>query len=224
MEEDSTAQGAAAPVDDHLLLPDGEADLASDEGHAVPERGQRLLQAADEALLHRPFAGAVGEGEVVEDVGVAGELLGELGVRLGELGFEVGGGGADAGVQPGVDLVGQDVAGPALLEGVGGVPVAGGALVEAAEEDGEVAPGQSCSGLLHEVGFLGPGGGGGAHVLQVAAGEAALVGEGGAEVVGEAVDDLRAPPGVVLVGEDVVADGPVQPQELGVGGARGAHP
>ena len=67
------------------------------------------------------------------------------------------------------------------------------------------------------------GGGEGAHGVQVGAGEAALVGEGGAQVVREAFDDLRAPAGVLLAGEDVAADGVVQAQQLGVGRAGGAH-
>jgi hypothetical protein len=60
-----------------------------------------------------------------------------------------------------------------------------------------VAPGKSCNRLLHEV-LAGPGGGHGPHVLQVATGEAALLGEGGAQVGGEAVDDLGTPARVLL--------------------------
>ncbi len=109
-------------VQDHLVVPDGEPELPADEGHAVAERGQRGLQLVHQALLEAPLADRAGQAEVVEDVGVAGQGLGQVGVRWWERVREVGGGGADPRVQPGGDLVLQDVAGPVVLHGLPGVP------------------------------------------------------------------------------------------------------
>jgi hypothetical protein len=73
-------------VGDEDLISDVEAGLTSDEGQAVSEGGEGLLQALREGLLEGFPAGAIGQGEVVEDVGAAGELLSEFGVWGGELG------------------------------------------------------------------------------------------------------------------------------------------
>lgn len=53
------------------------------------------VHALDEGVLEVALLDCAGEVEEVEDVGVAGELLGELAVAVGELGGEVGGRGAD---------------------------------------------------------------------------------------------------------------------------------
>lgn len=64
------------------------------------------------------------EVEEVEDVGVLAELAGKVRVRGGQLTSEVHRQGTDPLARADRDLVGEDVAGPAVLGGSGGVPVA----------------------------------------------------------------------------------------------------
>jgi len=104
-------------------------------------------------------------------------------------------------VQPAGDLVGEHVAGPAVLEGGGGVPVPGGLVVELAQQHGDVAPRQSSNGLLDDRG-LWPALGELPHIEQVAAGQSPHVRELGAQVGGEPGDYLRAPPLGLLALED----------------------
>jgi len=101
------------------------------------------LQSTHEGVLEVAFSDAGGEGEEVEDVGVADQLLGEVRVRGGQLVGKVGGGGPDTGAQVGGDVVGQNVAGPPVLDGGPGVEVAVLAGGELVEQDGDVAQG-SC--------------------------------------------------------------------------------
>jgi len=97
--------------------------LPADESEAVAELEQERLEPRDQGVLEVAFGGGLGEVEEVQDVGVAGELLGELAVGGGELGWEVGGCSAGSAVKLVHDLVEQDVAGPALLHGRCGVVV-----------------------------------------------------------------------------------------------------
>lgn len=76
-----------------------------------------------------------GEVEEVQDVGVAGQLLGELAIGRGQLGGEVRQCGAGSVVQAVHDLVGQHVARPAVLDGGRGVPVTLGGFGELVEQD-----------------------------------------------------------------------------------------
>ena len=122
--------------------------LPADEREAVAELEQERLESRDQGVLEVAFGGGLGEVEEVQHVGVAGELLGELAVGGGELGWEVGWGGPDPMVQVGGDVVGQDVAGPAVYEGRGGVPVPHGGVGELVEQDRDVAPWQLRNRLL----------------------------------------------------------------------------
>jgi hypothetical protein len=72
-----------------------------------------------------------------------------------------------------------------------------------------------CSSLLHNC-RVGPRLGEGAHVLEVPRREPPHVGELGAEIMGQPVDDLGAPAGLGLALEDIVADPPVE-QDLALG-------
>jgi len=110
-------------VDVEVVAVDFEVVLPADEREAVAELEQERLEPRDQGVLEVTFGGGLGEVEEVQDVGVAGELLGELAVGGGELGGEVGWGGPDPMVQVGGDVVGEDVAGPAVFEGRGGAAV-----------------------------------------------------------------------------------------------------
>lgn len=165
--------------------------LAGDEGEAVPELEQEGLQPVDQRDLEVAFGDRAGEVEEVQDVGVAGELLGQLrvgGQRSGEVGWS----GAGPLVQLVQNLVEQHVPGPAVFHGGGGVPVAGRLVVEPVEQRGDVSPGQLSNGLLDDCRPR-PGGGERPHVEQIAAGQALHLGEGGAQVGGEPVDDPGFP-------------------------------
>lgn len=67
----------------------------------------------------------------------------------------------------GGDVVGQDVAAPAVLQGRGGVPEALLLVLEPFQQDDVVAPWQLCNRQLHDC-RLGPRLRQGAHVLEVA--------------------------------------------------------
>jgi len=95
------------------------------------------------------------------------------------------------------DLTGQHVSGPAVLACSRGVPVPPLAAAEPVEQHHYVAPGQSCSGLLHKV--VRPHLGQRPHVVQV---PAALVRELGPQGGGGPVDDPAAPAGLLLPVQD----------------------
>ncbi len=84
----------------------------------------------------------------VQDVGVAGQLLGEFVVVGGELCGEVGGCSSGAAAELVHDLLPQNVAGPAVLGGGGRVPVALGLVADLVEQDSDVTPGESSNSLL----------------------------------------------------------------------------
>lgn len=102
-----------------------------------------------------------------------------------------------------------------MLDGGGGVPVALVLVAELVEQDGDVAPGQLANRLLADC-LLAPGRGHLPHVFEVAAGQAAHVGERGAQVGGEPVDNAGAPALLALALEHRVAQAPVQPEQLAV--------
>ena len=78
-------------------------------------------------------------------------------------------------------------------------------------------PGYLCSNLLHNC-QVGPLGGEGAHVFEVARREALHVGKGLAQVGGEAVHDLGAPALTFLPVQDHPANVPVEQHHRRVGG------
>jgi len=133
---------------------------------------------------------------------------------------EVAWGGSDPTVQVSGDVVGEDVAGPAVFEGRGGVPVPHGGVGELVEQDRDVAPWQLRNRLLRNQAWVGRSEG--AHVDEVATGQPSHVGEGGAQVGGEPVDDPGAPALGVLTLQHGVAQGPVQREQFRVDGPLGA--
>jgi len=113
--------------------PDVEPDLPADERHPVPECQQRLLQPVHQRLLELALRDPLGQGQVVEHVRVADQLLRQLRIRRRQRGREVRRRRPRPLEQAGLDLVDQHVAGPAVLARGRGIPVplrAGGELVE----------------------------------------------------------------------------------------------
>jgi hypothetical protein len=94
--------------------------------------------------------------------------------------------------QPGFDMDVQHIARPAVFEGAPGIGEAGLGVFQLGQQHQVVAPGQLSNSLLDNFGIR-PGLGEGAHVHQVGAGKALHVGKGGAQVMGQALDDLGAP-------------------------------
>src|SRR5271165_5857170 len=83
-------------------------------------------------------------------------------------------------------------------------------------QQGEVmVPGDLCKRRLHNC-LVGPGFGESPHVFEVTWRKAGHVGEGAAEVGGEAVDHLGSPSLVLLAVEDVSADVPIEKHHLAV--------
>jgi hypothetical protein len=158
------------------------------------------------------------------NVRVAGQLLGQLGVRGGQPSRKVGQGGADSSVQTVHDLVYQHVARPAVLDRGGGVPVPVPLIVEPVEQHRDVAPGKSSNRLLDDRCLLGPSGREGAHVEQVAPGQAAHLRKGDAQVGSESVDYPAAPALGLLAVQHRVPEAPVKPEQLGVDHSLGLPP
>lgn len=170
--------------------------------------------------MQLPLRDVFCEPEELEAVRVLEGLLREFGLRGGKRPVEVGERLALAPVEPGVDLGLEDGPAPAVLDAGPGVPLPLGGVLDLVEEPQVVAPGDLCNGLLHDR-LLGPGGGEGPHVLEVAGREARHLRERLPEVAGELVDDLGSPAPLLLPQQDVPADAPVEQDELAVDGERG---
>jgi len=112
----------------------------------VPELEQQGLAPLDEGDLEVEFADRAGQVEdvqEVQDVRVAGELLGKLAVSGGELGGKLEGATPTQPVQLIHDLLLERVAGPAVLRCRGSGPVALCLIADLVEQDDNLASGQS---------------------------------------------------------------------------------
>jgi hypothetical protein len=101
-------------VDEELVPVEGEPDLAADEGEPRAELGQGVLEAFGQGSLDGTLPGPLGQVQEVEDVGVLDDLLRLVGIDGVQVVGEVAGGGPDASVQAGGDVVLQDLPGPAV--------------------------------------------------------------------------------------------------------------
>jgi len=176
----------------------------------------------EEGLFEVALAGVGAEGEEVEVVGVFEEVAGEIGLAVGEGSLEVGEGLALTVEEAAFDLEDEDVAAPALAEGLFDVPEAFRRVVEEIKEAEVVAPRQLCNRVLHNC-RVGPGFGEGAHVFEIAGRKALDGGEGEAEVGGELVDDPGAPALLPLAEEDFAPEVPVEQDEFAVHREGGAE-
>src|SRR6202042_357248 len=94
------------------------------------------------------LAGVPSEGEEVEGVGIFDELLGEIGLRLWEGRLEVGDGAALTAVQSALDLHYEDIATPAVLDGLLSIPEPLRRVLHLVQQHTIVGPRQLCSRLL----------------------------------------------------------------------------
>jgi hypothetical protein len=130
-------------VEVKLAVADGERVLAADEGKAATEFEQEFLDVGDEASLEFALLEGLGEGEEVEEVGVLEQALSEFGVNAGQRGGKVRDGGPLAFVGAVFDLGAEGFAGPAFLECLLGIPVAGRQILQLLDEDDVVEPGET---------------------------------------------------------------------------------
>ncbi|HEY5784167.1 MAG TPA: hypothetical protein VIT65_05275 [Microlunatus sp.] len=120
----------------------------------------------DQRLFEIALAVRLGGGEEVEQVRVTRGLLGQIGVLRRKRGGEVNDRLAGPLVKLGFDLQRQDVAAPAVLDGLCGIPFPGRLVVEFVEQRDVVVPGQLCKRALHNL-RVRPGRRERPHVLQV---------------------------------------------------------
>src|SRR5690606_29685565 len=150
---------------------DLQVHLAADEGEPLSEFEEEFLDMVSQSEFEVTLAADVGGTDEVEQVWVAGGLLSEVGVRGWQGAGEVGDGLAGPLVEAALDVVDQDVAAPALLDGRLGVPFAQVGGVQLVQQGDVVPPWQLCNGALHYFGVR-PCCGEGTHVLEVARREA----------------------------------------------------
>lgn len=146
-------------------------------------------------------------------------LAGEVGLRCWQSAVEVGDRLALTLDGPGLDLHRQDVARPAVFDRCG-VPQPDVVVLELGQQHDVVALRHLSNSLLDKCLFR-PRLGERAHVHEVRPGEAAQVREHLAQVMGQALDHLAAPPLLGLAVEDVPVDLPVEPGQFGVHRQRG---
>ena len=111
-------------------------------------------------------------------------------------------------MQVGVELMNEDAAGPAVLNGFADVECPRGSIPQTIEQDAIFAPWNLCSKLLHNF-TVRPGLGKGAHVLEIASGVARELWKLTLKVIGKTVDDLCAPPLAFLTSQDVASNFPI---------------
>jgi hypothetical protein len=111
-------------VDVEVAAVDVEVDLAADKREAGAEFAEAVDDPVHERLLELSLGRLTGEVEEVGDGGLLTELLGKVRVRGGKLTREDSRRGTDALARAVYDRINEDVAGPAVLGGSGGVLVA----------------------------------------------------------------------------------------------------
>lgn len=115
-------------------------DLAADEGEAASELQQGVLDPVDESLLDVALELLCRHVKKVEYVGVLGRRLHERCVGSRQALGEVGRRHPETDVELDGDLVLQLADAPALLDGLGRVPVAGSLVGDLVEQSTDVGP------------------------------------------------------------------------------------
>ncbi len=206
-----------------FLAADVDPDGLADEGEPHAQLDQELGHPVGQELAELVFPGAPAGIEEAQVVSALEHVFGQIGVAGRHQAAEVADGTRGGRDGPEVDVVDEDVAGPAVGGGLFRIGQAVAAGLEVLEEGDLVVPRQLSKRRLDNFGAP-PCFGKGAHVHEIRAGEARHVGEFGAKVAGHAVDDLRAPAVLFLLVEDAPSDVPIEGQLLGVGGQQCAQP
>jgi hypothetical protein len=172
----------------------------------------------DQLALELAFVLFAGHGHEVKDIRVLEGLLGKIRARRRHRGREVGDGLARAFVESGLDLVDQDIAGPAIVDGGSRVPETCFGVVELLDQREVVVPGQLCKRRLHNCRGW-PGFGEGPHVLQVSRRESGRFGKLPLQIGREPVDDPGSPAFKALAAQNVLPDRQIAGQHLLVRGS-----
>ena len=121
-DEAAQAEVVEEQVEVEILAADLKVVLVADEGKAQPQLQQEGAQMLDQRPLQVALVGLRAQAEEVEGVRVFQQLLGQLRLWGGQRGREVALGSAQPLLQLCVDLMHQDGAAPAVLDGFAGVP------------------------------------------------------------------------------------------------------
>lgn len=154
-------------VGEELLLADLEPDLRPDEREALAQLEEELLHVADKLAFQISLVADVGVADEVEQVRVAGRLLGLVGVGGREGGGEVRDRLAGPLAEAGLYMVDEDVAAPAVLDRCCCVPQPGVCVRKLLDQSQMLIPGQLCKRRLHNCRLV-PGRREGTHVLEIA--------------------------------------------------------
>jgi hypothetical protein len=112
-------------IEVEVLLADLQVDLSPDKSEARAKLEQELLHVGEQSRLDRAFVGVVAQVQEVEDIGVLGDLLSQIGLRGRQGRLKIAHRSALSEVKCRIDLQGQDIPRPAVLDGPGRVPEAG---------------------------------------------------------------------------------------------------
>ncbi len=111
-------------VDEEFIPRHFQAKLATDEGKPCPQLQQKAGDVADEGVFDVALVGLIAKAQEIEVIGILEDLAGEPGLGRGETVFKVGHGSTLAEVELVLDLDGKGIAGPGLLKGFKGIPLA----------------------------------------------------------------------------------------------------
>lgn len=95
---------------------------SSDKGKASALFQQKAGDVCDHGCFDGAFIGFCADGQEVENIRVLEDVPGQVGLWFGQTLFEIGDGLAFPFPQTGFDLHDQDIAGPAVFDGLAGVP------------------------------------------------------------------------------------------------------
>lgn len=123
--------------------------LAADKREALPKFEEQLLDMVSQCSFQVILTPDIGDAHEIEQVRVAGGLLGEFGVGGRQRPREVRDRLARTLVQPGVDVVDHDVPAPALINGGLCVPKPQFRVVELLQQCDLMTPRQCCNAALH---------------------------------------------------------------------------
>jgi hypothetical protein len=220
-EKAAQAEVVEEQVGEELVAADLEAVLAAHEGEPGAELEEEALEVSDESVFEFALGHVGTETEELQVVGILGDLLDQFGLAGRQGPGEVRWSGAKPTVEFAHDLVEQDIAAPAVFDGLLGVPLPQVVVVEPVEQDRDVTPGKLCNRLLHN---LGPRLGECSHVHQVPAREPLHVRELGAQVGGESLDDPGPPPFGLLAAQNEPPELPVEMYNFAVDRQVGPKP
>jgi hypothetical protein len=174
----------------------------------------------EQTLFELALARRLAQPEKIELIGILEDLLRQIGLGSRQGAPEIRRRPALPQMQTALDLVNQDVAAPAMLDGGPGIPAARFGIGDFFEQGDLVPPGQLCKDTLHEVAVR-LGRGEGPYVFEVPGRPAGNAGKLAPQIGSQTVDHPGAPAAAVLPLEDLGADLPVQQDQFVIDGQAG---